>query len=122
MSEIGEYMRFRIQKRTAEGEDVDGKAFEPYSPAYAAARSAAGHPANVVNLFFTGSMMSSMDFEISRDKVDLFFTNSTDPTGTRNPLKAYFLNQKRTFFALSEEDIQGVVDLVNRYYNRVIRQ
>lgn len=121
LTEIGEYMRFRIQKRTAEGKDVDGKAFEPYSPAYAAYRDETGHPSGTVNLFFTGSMMSSMDFDIAAGKVEMFFQGTQDPSGVSNAAKAFWLNEKRTFFSLSEDDVQGITDIVNEYYNKVIR-
>lgn len=120
--EVGEFMRFRIQARTAEGKDVDGKDFEPYSDAYKAYRTKTGHPSDKVNLFFTGSMLSSMDFEVSRKRVDLFFQNTSDPDGVSNPMKAFFLNENRTFFSLSDDDVKGIMAIINRYYEKLIRQ
>jgi hypothetical protein len=120
--EIGEFMRFSIQKRTAEGKDVSGKKFESYTPEYAAFRDITGHPSEKVNLFFTGSMMSSMDFDTDRGKVELFFQNTNDPSGTSNPLKAFFLNEKRTFFSLSEDDVRSISNMVEKYYNKIIRR
>lgn len=120
MTEIGLFAMTRIKSRTVEGEDVDGTPFKPYSPKYAMFRQEHGHPTNKVNLTFTGSMLSSMTFDPDADKVTLYFLNTTDEHGGRNPLKAFFLNQERRFFALSRKDIEDIVDIVERYYRRLI--
>lgn len=122
--EIGLFMQTRIKVRTSEGKDVDGKAFEPYSPAYALFRSKEQHPVSKVNLLFSGSMMSSMTFEIGQEQrsVLLFFLNTADETGARNPAKAFFLNEKRTFFSLSEQDVNDIVEMSRKFYRRKVRR
>jgi len=40
MQDVGEIVRLRILDRTAQGFDVDGLPFVPYSPGYAAAKAA----------------------------------------------------------------------------------
>ena len=122
MSEIGLFLISQIQIRTAEGVDVDGNAFTPYSPGYALFRRRKGRSASRVNLFFTGSMMSAMTFEADSDEVTLFFQNTSDPSGTRNPAKAFFLNQERRFFAMSEEDRQGVLRIIDNHIDRLRRR
>lgn len=120
MTEIGLFAMTRIKTRTVEGKDVDGTPFKPYSPRYAMFRQEYGHPINKVNLTFTGSMLSSMTFNPDADRVQLYFLNTTDERGGRNPEKAFFLNEERRFFALSREDIEDIVDIVERYYRRLI--
>jgi phage gpG-like protein len=122
LTEIGMFMQLRIKERTAEGKDVDGTLFEPYSPAYKVFRQKKGHPVNKVNLFFTGSMMSSMTFRTGGNEVELYFLNTSDPSGARNPQKAFFLNEDRTFFSLSEQDVEDIVEIVNDYYRDILRQ
>lgn len=126
MLEIGEYIRFRIQARTAEGKDVGGRLFASYSPQYRLFREKTGHPVNKVNLFYTGSMMGSMTVAETMNQARVYFLNTQGPgSKTRNPEKAYYLNKKREFFALSAEDVQGIVNIMEKYYqeaaNRLTR-
>jgi len=123
MLEIGEYIRFRIQARTAEGKDVNGKDFKPYSPQYKLFRQASGHPADTVNLFFTGSMMGSMTVAETMNQARVYFLNTQAPgSKTRNPEKAYFLNKKREFFAMSAGEVKGVQDIMERYYREALKR
>ena len=71
MDEIGFYLSQAILRRNIEGEDVDGKPFEPYSPKYKLFRMKHNHPANIVNLYFSGSMASSLTHTAFRDKVEV---------------------------------------------------
>ena len=121
MEEIGLYFISQIQIRTAEGKDAEGRDFDPYSPAYAAFRRSKKHSADKVNLFFTGSMMSSMTEEASDNEVKLFFQNTSDKTGMKNPEKAFYLNENREFFAVPEEDRQYAINLVEDYINNILR-
>ena len=122
MREVGLFLISQIQIRTAEGKDVDGQDFMPYSPQYRLFRESHGHVGSKVNLFYTGSMMSSMTFTPGKDRVTLFFANTTDPSGARNPLKAYFLNQDRRFFAINDEDRAGVLRIIDRYIRSNLRR
>ena len=122
MREVGLMFIARIEMRTLEGKDVDGADFEPYSPKYKLFRAKTGRTTEKVNLFYTGSMLSSMMFEADKHSVTLFFANTEDPSGTRNPLKAYFLNQNRRFFAINEEDRARALDIINRHIRRQIRR
>ena len=111
-NKIGFFIRQRIDTRTAKGVDVDGAAFKKYSPQYKLFRRAEGHPVSKVNLFFSGSMMSSMTHSVSGETIKVFFTNTKDAAGTSNPLKAFYLNKTRRFFAMSEEDMDKIFDMV----------
>jgi hypothetical protein len=123
MSEIGLFFITKIQKRTAEGKDVDETPFTPYSPAYRRKREKNQRSGTKVNLFWTGSMMSSMTLNADKDSVKLFFQNTTAPnTKTPNPDKAFFLNQERRFFAISESDRQGALDIIDNHIRRLRRR
>lgn len=50
----------RIKRRTGQGVDVNGQAFEPYSARYAAQRKKAGRNASPPTLLLTGAMLGSM--------------------------------------------------------------
>jgi len=121
MAEIATFLITNIKLRTARGEDVAGQAFEPYSNKYAMFRQKKGHPTNKVSLFFSGSMLSSMDYKATSDKATLYFLSTEDKTGTSNPNKAYWLNQKREFFALSDGDMREVEDMVDDEIGKILR-
>ena len=121
MGEIGAFISFTIKKRTMEGVDVDGSLFAPYSPSYALFRREKGRSTKV-NLFFTGSMLSSMTWSSNKNEVRVYFLNTSDSSGSSNPKKAFFLNQSRNFFALSEDDIDKVVETIENYYADVIER
>lgn len=121
LESIAQYAIFRIKKRTSEGKDVSGEDFIPYSNKYSLIRSEYGRPTNKVDLFFTGSMMGAITSDISDEQVVLYFMNTSDSSNTKNPLKAFFLNESRNFFALSEEDIKGIEDIVNKFVKNLLR-
>jgi len=112
MGEIGMFLMTRIKTRTAAGVDVNKSAFKPYSASYAFFRQKKGRPIDKVDLFFTGSMMSSMTYTTTADQTRVFFAPSQDRSGQSNPAKAYYLNQKREFFGISEEDRKQIGSLV----------
>lgn len=115
MDEIGLYVISQIQIRTAEGKDVVGANFAPYTAHYRLFRQEKGRSTSKVNLFFTGSMMGSMTHEATDDMTRIFFMNTKDPSGASNPLKAYGLNRKRNFFAIGEEDQQEIERMIREH-------
>lgn len=120
MGEIGTYIIFAIERRTAKGKDVEGRNFEPYSPRYKLFRQRTGHPVDKVNLFYSGSMMSSMTMDQTDSQVRVFFMNTQDRSGTSNPLKAYFLNKDRRFFAISVEEQRKIVQMIRANAERLL--
>lgn len=121
MAEIGELLMTNIKVRTARGVDVEEQAFEPYSTGYAFFRAKSGRPVDKVDLFFTGSMLSSMTFEEKRTEVRVFFMPTQDQFGMSNPEKAYYLNEKRRFFAISDDDAQEIELLIKDAFSDAIR-
>lgn len=117
-AEVSEYAIVKIQQRTLAGKDADGIAFRPYSPKYKLFREKKGRQSGTVNLFFHGDMFNAMTYRSNATSTILFFANTSDRDGTKNPKKAFFLQQKRKFFALSKEDIDGIMNIARRYVRR----
>lgn len=125
LSQIGEFILTSIKLRTLQGKDVDGKLFKPYTPKYKLFRQKNKRPANTVDLTLSGSMLSSMTHKINTGKgfVRVFFRNTTDKTGTRNPKKAFFIQDEgRKFFALSKQEETDIVDIVEDFFREAIRR
>ena len=123
MGDIGMFAMRAIKKRTLIGEDVNGLDFKPYNPMYAKERAKAGYSKKPVDLTRSGSMLSAMTADYDRNSVDIFFMNTSDPdpdNDTRNPAKAYFLHQDREFFALSLSDLKGIMQIVKKYYSKLM--
>jgi len=120
MTEIGNFAMTKIKVRTSEGKDVEGRYFKPYTAKYKMFRREKGLPTNVVDLFRTGSMLSSMTYDPYERYVKIFFLNTSDEFNVKNPKKAFFLNQKRRFFALSKDEVDKIVNMCIDYYNNLL--
>jgi len=118
MGQIGAYLMFAIKTRTGEGEDAQGRDFRPYTDRYAEYRAKAGLPTSWVDLFFTGSMMSSMTFKASSKSVRLFFMNTEDKEGVKNPAKAYYNQMDRDFFSISADEVEVIEKMVKEWVDR----
>lgn len=116
LTELGLFFTSAIKMRTARGVDFQGRPFKPYSAKYAAFRENAGFGSSTVDLFFSGAMTSAMQSEalVSQKAVRLFFLDTTDKSGVRNPVKAAGLNKDRRFFAVSDEDIRQAIEIIKR--------
>ena len=126
MGLIGHFMQLRILKHTAMGKDAEGTVFESYSKGYAKKRKAAGLPIGKVDLFWTGSMLSSMTYAEQDNIVRLFFQNTTDKFGSRNPQKAYFLQthstKPRNFFSINAKDIVAIEKMIRKYIKHITQK
>lgn len=60
MREIGLLARERIIRRTSQGLDADGRAFKPYSAAYAAFKRATLGTGGTVDLTVSGNMLNQL--------------------------------------------------------------
>lgn len=112
MGQIGAFVNLQVKTRTSKGVDKKERTFPPYSPAYRKKRQDAGHPVNKVNLFFTGSMFSSLTYTPEEYQVTSFFMNTVDKFGGRNPEKAFFNDQSRPFFGLTPADVKEIEKMV----------
>ena len=121
MGQIGAFVNLGIKTRTARGENMDGRTLLDYTPEYAKRRSKAGHPVNKVNLFFTGSMFSALTYDAEKYQVTSFFMNTVDKYGGRNPEKAFFNDELRPFFGLSDADIDEIESMVKAHLEKLLR-
>jgi phage gpG-like protein len=122
MGQVGALVNLRIKMRTARGIDVKGRPFKSYTPEYRKRRSKEGHPVNNPNLFFTGSMFSALTYDAEKYQVTSYFMNTVDKFGGRNPAKAFFNDEIRPFFGLSEIDISEVEALVQDHLKQLLRK
>ncbi len=120
MNEIGLYLLTRIKERTLAGQDVNGIAFDPYSSSYKKWRKKKGYKTSPVDLFLSGSMLSAMTHTATSTSAELFFMNTSDDQDTKNPDKAFWNNEDREFFALSPDDIKGIMNIVGNYYEKLM--
>lgn len=122
MGDIGMFLMYAIKTRTIAGEDVYGISFKPYHPLYAKERVKSGYKAKPVDLTRTGSMLSAMNEDATPTQVEVNFMNTRDPSGGSNPEKAFFLNEDREFFAISEEETKQIMLIVDKYYQKLMRE
>lgn len=123
-NEIGLFLIAKIKLRTAEGVDADGQRFKPYSTRHAAKRASVGLPIDHVDLFFTGSMLSSMIPAAEQNQVRVFFMPTQDRFGGFNPAKAFFINedQGREFFAISDKEADAIIDMAARKMEAMLEE
>lgn len=119
-SEISEYSIAKMLQRTLSGKGPDGKIFKKYSPRYKKFREEKGRQGFPVNLNFHGDMLNSLTYKSTDKGATLFFMNTSDRNNVKNPDKAFYNHQTRNFFALSEEEIQGIIKVIDGYIGRAI--
>ena len=115
MNVIGNYLVASMLIRTQKGKDVSGQNFDPYSAKYKLFRHELELPHNKVDLFLTGSMLSSMTYTATKDKVTIFFQNTEDIKGVKNPAKAFWNNQTRNFFGIDAKQRKKVISIINNH-------
>lgn len=128
MSRIGNFVMTEIKQRTSEGLDVNEDLFKDYTEGHKKTRAAKGLPTHIVDLFFHGTMMNAMTFDADDDSVRVFFQPTVGkdaggyPSEVKSPAKAFYLNEKREFFALSDQDMDGARDIAIREIDRVLKE
>ncbi len=108
-----------IQKRTREGVDVDGRAFQPYSEKYAEKRILAGLPTHIVNLEFddVDGMLQQVEHIVASDLKSVHI-DITDPQ--KKKLASYHDElgvakageNIRHFWGLSDDEQKDIGDIV----------
>ncbi len=133
MRSIGAAIVGRIRERTERGVGPDGGSFRGYSAQYAKQKAAAvGNTA--VNLTVSGGMLNGMIAKPTPKAVQVSFTGGGGSTARGGTFiqrsrsvgaaeKAFFHNVsgagrsrvKREFFALSDDDENLILDMVDRF-------
>jgi hypothetical protein len=98
----------RIKTRTAEGRDVNGVPFEPYTPQYSKTRTKRGLSVTPVDLRSSGRMLDSMQPEV-------LSPNSFAVVISDAEADAYAgsINESRRFFDTSRDELQQTFDELN---------
>ena len=71
-------------------------------------------------------MLSSLTSTVFNDRVEIFFMNtygkspSGKPSKVSNPQKAFFLNQNRRFFAVSDREQSTIQGMVHAHLKRLL--
>jgi hypothetical protein len=87
-----------------------------------------GHGHNVVNLLYSGSMLSALTHTAFNDRVEVYFMNtygktpSGKPSTVSNPQKAFFLNKKREFFAISASEENEIWEMIQAHLRKLFNE
>jgi len=100
--DIGTDIETKIDKRVDAGVDVNGKAFKPYSAAYAKRKGK-----TQVNLTDTGAMMNSLGTTADVDGATI----------SVSPAYAKYVDAGRSFMGLSQAEVDEVMREVERLYD-----
>jgi len=105
LNKTGMFLQNAIKNRTAKGRDFKGRAFKPYSKAYAEKRKRRNATLKP-NLFFKGLMLGNMSFKtFSKTKGQIFFPN------TNANKKAFFNDKTRPFFSVNKKEEDKAVKI-----------
>jgi hypothetical protein len=124
LTDIGKFMHKSILTRTAQGKDVDGKKFVPYSPSYKKVRAAAGLSTGLVNLRFSGDMLGAMAYVVNtaNKTVRISFQNTRDRKGIHNAAKAYYNQRRRKFLGISIKESEKIRDMTREHIRRYLHK
>ncbi len=112
LGEIGTYLQTSIKQRTQnENEDIFGRKFKAYAPGYRMFRQREGYPTEP-DLTLTGGMFAALTHEVEGDRVRVFFgPGSSRGTEVQHPAKAFYLQEDRKFFGISDQDVDAIMRL-----------
>ena len=112
LAEIGTYLQGAIKFRTQdEHTDIFGRKFKDYSHGYKMFRQRKGYGTEV-DLTLTGGMFAALRYTATDDYVRVFFgAGSSRGTDTQHPAKAFYLQEERKFFGISDEDVREILRL-----------
>lgn len=117
-----------IKDRTEQGRDVEGASIGRYSKEYAQIRKDAGRQTAFIDFNFTGHMLNSLAFEVNANSEgEIFLINTAAPSGAEQKNaggygggrtatavdKARATNEIAEWFALSDEDQEKIVKILN---------
>lgn len=96
----------RMVRRTQRGTDINGSAFAPYTPQYAAYRERHNRRTDIVDLTFNGTMLGALIHRIEETPkgvtMEVFFFSE------KEALKAAGNQRKREFFGFSDEQVTRI--------------
>ena len=113
LGRTAEFLMGIIKQRTTRGQNADGNSFPPYTEAYKTFRKNAGRQTQFPDLTFSGQMLSNITQKSSPTEAIIYFANKFQNT------KALGNQKKRKFFAIGAREIQPIMNVFMREYNKL---
>jgi hypothetical protein len=133
LGKTAEFLMGLIKQRTQRGKSADGSAFAPYSTksyffnvgsknrpiyktldgGYKEFRRYKGKQTNVVDLNFSGNMLSNMTQKSDSSKAIIYFASKAQA------IKAVGNNKKRTFFAIGNKEASTLINFFAKEFKKV---
>ncbi len=104
----------RILDRTAQGVDVNGQRFAPYSERHKRTRAKRGLSTDTVDLRMTGSMLGTIGGEVRVDGDDFEITVAPTALGAIKAASIEAGPPRRNFLGVTDEDADDVAAIVAR--------
>jgi len=116
LGRTAEFLMFLIKKRTSEGKDYQGNNFIKYTSEYANLRKSKGRQVAYPDLNFTGQMLSNITQRSTPSYAIIYFANKFQN------VKALGNQTKRKFFAIGDKEIQPIMNVFMKEYNKLTNQ
>ena len=113
LGRTAEFLIGLIKQRTTRGRDYQGKAFPAYTNVYKEFRQQAGRQTQFPDLKFSGQMLSSITQKSEPDYAVIYFANKFQN------VKAIGNQKKRKFFAIGSQEIQPILNVFMKNYNKL---
>jgi hypothetical protein len=113
LGRTAEFLIGLIKQRTQRGISSDGNSFPPYTEAYKTFRQQGGRQTQYPDLNFSGQMLSNITQKSEPDYAVIYFANKFQNT------KALGNQKKRKFFAIGAKEIQPVMNVFMKTYNKL---
>ena len=113
LGRTAEFLIGLIKQRTARGKDYQGRSFPPYTNVYKEFRQQAGRQTQFPDLTFSGQMLSSITQKSEPDYAVIYFANKFQN------VKAIGNQKKRKFFAIGSQEIQPILNVFMKTYNKL---
>jgi len=111
LSATAEFLIFLIKQKTKKGIDVDGIPFVSYTPEYKEFRQDKGFGTKP-DLYFSGNMISNIVHKATSSSANIFFASKFENT------KALQNQSKRKFFAIGGRDVNSILDVFKKEFNK----
>lgn len=113
LGRTAEFLIGLIKQRTLRGKDYQGRSFPPYTNVYKEFRQQAGRQTQFPDLNFSGQMLSSITQKSEPDYAVIYFANKFQN------VKAIGNQKKRKFFAIGSQEIQPILNVFMKTYNKL---
>ena len=113
LGRTAEFLIGLIKQRTSRGKDYQGRSFPPYTNVYKEFRQQAGRQTQFPDLNFSGQMLSSITQKSEPDYAVIYFANKFQN------VKAIDNQKKRKFFAIGSQEIQPILNVFMKTYNKL---